>query len=227
MAGPPIANPDEPDDPQGQRLRRREDRRRETRRRRLLAAAGAWRRGGRARRHRRRRARRRVGQAPGAGRSGQGRCAGRRGGRKLLRQGSQRHAAARLAAPTPARSRSSSTTCSARQSRRALSGALRRAAGLPPADGLARRARLPGGHPRSGGERLVPRRHPAAETGRHLLRRRLPAAVHLRAAGAAQARLARGPEPQGRRLRPLRKQRRGDARAPAGSSPRTRSTTWT
>lgn len=39
MREPPIANPDEPDDPQGQRLRRREDRRRETRRRRLIAGA--------------------------------------------------------------------------------------------------------------------------------------------------------------------------------------------
>ena len=33
---------------------------------------------------------------------------------------------------------------------------------------------------------LVPRRHSAAEAGRALLRRRLPAPVHLRPAGAAQ-----------------------------------------
>ena len=54
-------------------------------------------------------------------------------------------------------------------------------------DGLARRARLPGGDPRTGRGRLVPGRHPAAEAGRALLRRRLPAAVHLRPAGAAHA----------------------------------------
>ncbi len=104
-----------------------------------------------------------------------------------------------------------------RARRRALPGAVRDPARLPPGDGLARRPRLPGGDPGRGRGRLVPRRHAAGEAGRRLLRRRLPAPVHLRPAGAAQARLARGAEPEGGRLGPLREQRQGDARRRLGA----------
>ena len=98
-----------------------------------------------------------------------------------------------------------------------LSRALRRPARLPPPDGLAGPARLPGGHPRTGRVRLVRRRHPAAEAGGALVRRRLPAAVHLRAARAAPTRLGGGAQPQGRGLGPLPEQRRSDARRRLGA----------
>ena len=74
-----------------------------------------------------------------------------------------------------------------------------------------------GGDPRTGRGGLVARRHAAAEAGRALLRRRLPAAVHLRPAAAAQPRLGRRAQPEGGRLGPLHEQRRSDDRRRLGA----------
>ena len=81
---------------------------------------------------------------------------------------------------------------------------------------MARRTQIRGGDARTGGGSLVRRRQAAGPAGGALLRRRLPAAVHLRPAAAAQARLGRRAQPQGRRLRPLRQQRRSDDRGRLG-----------
>ena len=101
-----------------------------------------------------------------------------------LRPGPQRDPAAGLEAPHRAGADPRVPRARRRAGRRALPRAVRTPPGLPPPDGLARRTRLPGGHPRTGRAGLVPRRHAAAQAGRPLLRRRLPAAVHLRPAAS-------------------------------------------
>ena len=101
--------------------------------------------------------------------------------------------------------------------RRALPGTVRRPHRLRKADGLAGRTRIRGGDARTGAGSLVPQRQTAAETGRHLLRRRLPPPVHLRPADPAQTRLGGRAQPEGGRLGTVRIERQGDDRGGLGA----------